>query len=44
MPVAGPAMVRIGLCQLPEETAPPPELVALKLPAIEAAAARRQKG
>jgi membrane glycosyltransferase len=43
MPAAGPAMVRIGLCQLPEETAPPPELIALKLPAIEAAAARRRK-
>jgi len=41
MPAAGPAMVRIGLCQLPEETAPPPELSALALPAIEAAAARR---
>jgi membrane glycosyltransferase len=42
MPEAGPAMVRIGLCQLPEETAPPPELTALALPAIEAAAARRR--
>src|SRR5262245_15180474 len=41
MPAAGPAMVRIGLCQLPEETAPPPELTALALPAIEAA--RRRK-
>jgi membrane glycosyltransferase len=42
MPAAGPAMVRIGLCQLPEETAPPPELAALALPAIEAAAHRRK--
>jgi membrane glycosyltransferase len=42
MPAAGPAMVRIGLCQLPEETAPPPELSALALPAIEAAARRRK--
>jgi membrane glycosyltransferase len=42
MPAAGPVMVRIGLCQLPEETAPPPELTALALPAIEAAARRRQ--
>jgi len=41
MPAAGPAMVRIGLCQLPEETAPPGELTALALPAIEAA--RRRK-
>ena len=40
MPAAGPAMVRIGLCQLPEETAPPPELSALALPAIEAARQR----
>jgi membrane glycosyltransferase len=42
MPAAGPAMVRTGLCQLPEETAPPPELTALALPAIEAAARRRK--
>jgi membrane glycosyltransferase len=42
MPTAGPAMVRTGLCQLPEETAPPPELTALGLPAIEAAARRRK--
>ena len=42
MPAAGPVMVRIGLCQLPEETAPPPELTALALPAIEAAARRRK--
>ena len=32
---------RTGLCRLPEETAPPPELAALALPAIEAAAADR---
>jgi membrane glycosyltransferase len=42
MPVAGPTMVRTGLCQLPEETAPPSELTALALPAIEAAARRRK--
>jgi membrane glycosyltransferase len=40
MPAAGPTMVRTGLCQLPEETAPPPELAALALPAIEAARQR----
>jgi membrane glycosyltransferase len=42
MPAAGPAMVRTGLCQLPEESAPPPELTPLALPAIEAAARRRK--
>jgi membrane glycosyltransferase len=42
MPAAGPVMVRIGLCQLPEETVPPPELTAIALPAIEAAAHRRK--
>jgi membrane glycosyltransferase len=42
MPAAGPTMVRTGLCQLPEETAPPPELAALALPAIEAATRRRK--
>lgn len=42
MPAAGRAMVRAGLCQLPEETAPPRELAALALPAIEAAMARRR--
>jgi membrane glycosyltransferase len=41
MPAAGPVMVRTGLCQLPEETAPPPELTALALPAIEAASRRK---
>jgi membrane glycosyltransferase len=40
MPSAGPTMVRTGLCQLPEETAPPPELAALALPAVEAARQR----
>jgi len=33
--------VRLGIGRLPEETAPPPELAALALPAIEAAAGRR---
>ena len=38
------ALIDVGFCRLPEETAPPPELRALALPAIElsvAAAARR---
>jgi hypothetical protein len=35
-------MVRTRLCQLPEETALPPELAALALPAIEAATRRRK--
>ncbi len=42
-PGLGRALVRIGFCRLPEETAPPAELAALALPAIEisiAAAAR----
>src|SRR5262249_31786632 len=39
MPTVGQALVRIGLCRLPEETAPPPELAALALPAIDAARA-----
>jgi membrane glycosyltransferase len=41
-PGLGRALVRVGFCRLPEETAPPPELAALGLPAIEitAAAAR----
>jgi membrane glycosyltransferase len=42
VPTAGPVMVHIGLCRLPEETAPPPELTALALSAIEAAARRRK--
>jgi FkbM family methyltransferase len=43
-PRLGRALVDIGFCRLPEETAPPAELRALGLPAIEislAAAARR---
>jgi membrane glycosyltransferase len=35
MPALGRALIRLGLDQLPEETAPPAELQALKLPAIE---------
>jgi FkbM family methyltransferase len=38
-PGLGRALVRIGFCRLPEETAPPPELAALGLPAIEISAA-----
>jgi membrane glycosyltransferase len=38
-PGLGRALVRVGFCRLPEETAPPPELVALGLPAIEITAA-----
>jgi membrane glycosyltransferase len=34
-PELGRALIAIGLDRLPEETAPPPELRALKLPAIE---------
>ena len=34
-PALGPALIALGLDRLPEETAPPPELRALKLPAIE---------
>jgi membrane glycosyltransferase len=34
-PALGHALIAVGLDRLPEETAPPPELVALKLPAIE---------
>ncbi len=40
-PALGRALVRIGLGRLPEETAPPPEMAALALPAIELAAGRR---
>ena len=43
-PGLGRALVRVGFCRLPEETAPPAELAALELPAIEismAAAASR---
>jgi membrane glycosyltransferase len=34
-PAVGRALVRVGLGRLPEETAPPPELHALALPALE---------
>jgi membrane glycosyltransferase len=34
-PAFGRALIALGLDRLPEETAPPPELAALKLPAIE---------
>jgi membrane glycosyltransferase len=34
-PALGRALIAVGLNRLPEETAPPPELVALELPAIE---------
>ena len=34
-PRSGAALIALGLDRLPEETAPPPELRALKLPAIE---------
>jgi membrane glycosyltransferase len=40
-PAVGRALVRLGLGRLPEETAPPPEIVALALPAVELAAARQ---
>ncbi len=38
-PRLGRALVRVGFCRLPEETAPPAELAALALPAIEISAA-----
>ena len=34
IPALGRALIRLGLDRLPEETAPPAELRALKLPAI----------
>jgi membrane glycosyltransferase len=37
LPKAGKAFARVGICRLPEETAPPAALDALGLPAIEAA-------
>ena len=40
-PALGRAMVRIGLGRLPEETAPPQEMAALALPAVELAAGQR---
>jgi membrane glycosyltransferase len=39
-PSLGRVLVKIGLGRLPEETAPPRELAALALPAIELAAGR----
>jgi membrane glycosyltransferase len=36
-PVLGRAMIAAGVCRLPEESHPPPELAALKLPALELA-------
>lgn len=42
-PALGRAMVRIGLGRLPEETAPPREMAALALPAVELAAATGQR-
>jgi membrane glycosyltransferase len=41
-PSLGVTFARIGIGRLPEETAPPPELSALALPAIETAAPRPQ--
>jgi membrane glycosyltransferase len=41
-PAVGRVLVRIGLGRLPEETAPPPEIVALALPAVEMAAVQRR--
>jgi membrane glycosyltransferase len=40
-PALGRAMVRIGLGRLPEETAPPREMMALALPAVELTAGHR---
>jgi len=40
-PAVGRALLRIGIGRLPEETAPPPVLAALALPAIALAAHRR---
>ena len=42
LPAAGRALLGIGLGRLPEETAPPPEITALALPAIELSPARRR--
>lgn len=39
-PAAGRLLLRLGIGRLPEETAPPPALRALALPAVEAARAR----
>jgi membrane glycosyltransferase len=43
-PGLGRALVRIGFCRLPEETAPPAELAALALPAIEISTAAAAHG
>ena len=43
LPAVGRALTRIGIGRLPEETAPPPALCALALPAIEMAAAPRPR-
>jgi membrane glycosyltransferase len=40
LPAAGRALLRLGIGRLPEETAPPPPLRALALPAVEAARPR----
>jgi membrane glycosyltransferase len=40
-PALGRVMVRLGLGRLPEETAPPREMAALALPAVELAAGQR---
>jgi membrane glycosyltransferase len=42
-PGLGRALVGIGFCRLPEETAPPPELRALALPAIEESIAASER-
>jgi membrane glycosyltransferase len=40
-PAAGRALLRLGIGRLPEETAPPPEMTALALPAIALATRQR---
>ena len=42
-PAVGSALVRVGLGRLPEETAPPAELRALALPALELSSASLQR-
>jgi membrane glycosyltransferase len=42
-PALGRALVGIGFCRLPEELAPPPELAALALPAIEISRAASER-
>ena len=41
LPATGRLLTRLGIGRLPEETAPPPSLRALALPAIEAPQASR---